>query len=90
MTQLIPVIVPWFVAGTVLGGLHMATLRWSIGLFTSGRSAWLAFAVQLLRLAVVGGALAAVTLRSGAVPLLAMAAGLLVVRTIMVRLAARA
>ena len=72
-------------AGIAIGALHFLSLRWSVRLFIEGRAAR-SLAIQGLRLAVLGGALAAVAVWFGALPLLAATAGLLLARTAVLRL----
>jgi F1F0 ATPase subunit 2 len=69
--------------GLAAGAIHFATLRWNVRLLISGTPAK-AIALQLLRLAgvaVLFGALA----KLGAWPLLCGAAGLLLVRGVILR-----
>jgi hypothetical protein len=77
----------WLAAGIVIGALHFLSLRWSVRLFIEGRAAR-SLAIQGLRLTALGGALAAVAVWFGALPLLAATAGLLLARTAVLRLGA--
>jgi F1F0 ATPase subunit 2 len=70
-------------AGAALGLAHFASLAWNTRLYVSGGAAR-AFAVQLLRLAVLAAALAGLA-RLGAPPLLAGALGLLLARRLVLR-----
>ncbi len=77
----------WLAAGSMLGGAHFLSLRWSVRLFLAGRAAW-SLALQGLRLALLAGAFAAVAVWFGALPLLAVTGGLLLARTAVLRLGA--
>lgn len=70
----------WFLAGTLLGLLHFAFLRWNVRCLLSGRPLF-SLGLQLLRFALTGGALALVAKLFGAMPLLAGTLGLLAART---------
>jgi F1F0 ATPase subunit 2 len=75
----------WLVFGALIGAIYFLTLRWSVRLLTLGRSPLLALVVQLGRFGAMAAMLAAVTMRFGAVPLLAATIGILVARTAVVR-----
>ena len=79
----------WFVAGALVGGLYWLTLRWSVALLASGRSVALAIAVQVVRFAALGAALAAVAIGYGWPALLLSASGLVLSRAAVLRLAGR-
>ncbi len=70
----------WFVAGTMLGLLHFVCLQWNVRCLLGGRPLF-SLALQLLRFALTGGALALVTKLFGAMPLLAGTFGLMAART---------
>lgn len=75
-----------FSAGIVLGVLHFASLRALIRCFLEARRRWWVGVAQVLRVACVG-AVFMVIAQSGALPLLAAFAGLLVARSVIVRCA---
>ncbi len=75
----------WFVLGALIGALHFLTLRWNARLFASGQSLRLALGTQLVRFALVAGALAVIAIHFGALPLLIAAAGILAARTAVVQ-----
>jgi F1F0 ATPase subunit 2 len=70
----------WFVAGALLGLLHFASLRWNVRCLLSGQPLF-SLGFQLLRFAMTGAALVLAARSFGAMPLLAVAAGLMVART---------
>jgi len=77
-----------FVAlGFAAGTLFFALLRWNASLYMRGGGLALGVAIQVVRLAAVGGLLALVALH-GAVPLLLTTLGLLIARPIVLRLLA--
>ena len=76
----------WLVAGALIGAFQFLTLRLNVRMFTKGDSLLLALALQLARFAVVAAALTAVAIFYGALPLLVATAGILVMRTAVVRL----
>lgn len=67
-------------AGVAVGFIHFRTLRRTADAFVGGRAAR-ALALQLVRLALIGGFLFAAA-RAGALPLLAAAAGVLAGRAL--------
>lgn len=69
----------WFAAGSLLGLLHYASLRWNVRFLLSGRP-FSSLALQLLRFAATGGVLVLVTRLFGAMPLLAGTFGLMAAR----------
>ncbi|MBS0517395.1 MAG: ATP synthase subunit I [Proteobacteria bacterium] len=71
----------WVLAGLAAGGLYFASLQWNVRWFVAGKSLPMAFAVQMLRLGAMAAVLAVVAIQRGAVPLLAMACGILAART---------
>ena len=72
------------VAGLVLGVAHFATLRKVTDLYLGGTAPGRALALQLARLAVLGGFLTVLAL-TGAAPLLAGVVGVLIGRAIVLR-----
>lgn len=79
----------WFVAGVLVGGLYWLTLRWSVALLAAGRSIALAIAVQVVRFAVLGAALAVVAIGYGWPALLLSASGLVLARAAVLRIYGR-
>jgi F1F0 ATPase subunit 2 len=76
-------------AGALIGAFHFLTLRWNVRMLATGQSLPLALALQLVRLAVIAGALAVIAVHFGALPLLVAAAGVLAARTVIVRIGVR-
>lgn len=75
----------WLAAGVAAGALYFLTLRWNVRMFVVGRSPVLALALQLARLAAIGGVLAVIAVQFGALPLLIATAGILAARTVFLR-----
>ncbi len=73
-----------FALGLALGLVHFLSLRTVTALYLDGGSTLRALALQLIRLALLGGGLVALALL-GALPLLTGAAGVLVARQIVLR-----
>jgi hypothetical protein len=73
----------WLCGGALIGAAYFATLRFNVGLFAFGRAPVLALGLQAGRFLLLVGLLAAVAEGGGALPLLSVAAGILVVRTFM-------
>jgi F1F0 ATPase subunit 2 len=71
--------VGWFVAGSLLGLLHFASLQWNVRCLLSGQLLC-SVGLQMLRFAVTGGALVLAAKLFGAMPLLAGTFGLLAAR----------
>jgi F1F0 ATPase subunit 2 len=71
----------WVAVGALIGALHCLTLRWNVRLLAVGRSLLLALGTQLVRFAIVGGALAVIASQFGALSLIVATAGILVART---------
>jgi N-ATPase, AtpR subunit len=78
----------WLGGGALIGAMHLLMLRWNVRMLVLGRPPLRAMALQFGRFALVGGALAAIAGRFGAVPLMLAAAGILAARTAAVRLGA--
>lgn len=76
--------------GALIGALHLRTLQWNVTLFVRGGTPLLPMALQLGRMAILAGALAVIAGRFGAFPLLMTAAGILIVRTVALRIGERA
>lgn len=83
-TTLVPGLL-WFVLGLLAGTAYWRALRWSAGMLVGGRSVALPIALQLLRLAAVGTALAVVATRWGWPALLLFTGGLMLARVVVVR-----
>ncbi|WP_158258684.1 N-ATPase subunit AtpR [Rhodopila globiformis] len=81
--------VAWLAAGLAAGTLHFALLRWNAALYGRAGGIGGAVALQLLRLAVLGGVLAVIA-TYGALPLLLAALGVVAARPVVVRLMAPA
>jgi F1F0 ATPase subunit 2 len=79
----------WLAAGALIGAIYFWALQWNARLFAAGPRLPAAFALQLARFAVLGGALALVAVRFGALPLLVATAGLLLARTAVIRMGTR-
>ena len=76
----------WLGAGALIGTFHFLTLGWNVRMLTLGRAPLFAMALQLGRFALLGGVLAAIASRFGALPLLLATVGILAARTAAVRL----
>ena len=76
-------VLPWFVAGLVLGAAYLFLIGRSVAAISDGR-AWRAAGPLVLRLAIVTAALL-VAARHGAFPPLLMLCGFVVMRTIALR-----
>jgi len=79
----------WLAFGALIGAFHFLTLRSNVRMLVAGRSLPLVLATQLGRLALVGGALAVIAGHFGAPALVVAAAGILVARMAVIRLAER-
>ena len=79
----------WLAAGLAIGALYYLSLRWNVRMFTDGRSLFPALAIQLGRFAAVGIVLALIVHRFGAFPLLVTTAGILLARSVIIRLGAQ-
>jgi F1F0 ATPase subunit 2 len=79
----------FFAAGLAAGTLHFALLRWNASLYGRSRHIAGAAALQVLRLAVLGMVLALIA-RHGALPLLLAALGVLIARSLVMRMMAPA
>lgn len=75
----------WLAAGALIGAFHFLTLRWNVRMFAVGQSLSLALVTQLVRFALIAGVLAIIASRFGALPLLVATAGILAIRTAVVR-----
>ncbi len=76
----------WLVTGMLVGAFHFLTLRWCATKFVAAPPPLLPLGLQLIRFALIAAALAAITKAFGALPLLTVTAGILIMRTIIVRL----
>ncbi len=74
-------------AGVALGLLHFSTLRANTGLYLSGDRIWLAIALHAFRIVATGGAFVLAVEFGGASAVLALFAGFLLARQMMVRTA---
>ncbi len=79
----------WLPVGMALGAFQFMTLRWVVGMLAAGRSTLMPFGTQLARLVLIAAALAVITRLLGTLPLLGTTAGILIVRTAMLRGGAR-
>ncbi len=75
----------WLAAGMLIGAGYFLTLRRNVGMFAAGRSLLLPLGFQLARFVLLAAALAAIARSSGALPVLAATAGVLVARTAVIR-----
>ena len=75
----------WLTVGALIGASHFLALRWNVRMLAVGRSLPLALATQLVRFALLAGVLTIIAGHFGAFPLLAAAAGILAVRTTVLR-----
>jgi F1F0 ATPase subunit 2 len=80
---------PWLAIGTLIGAFHFLILRRSVQMLATGSPVLLAFALQLIRFAVMAAALGVITRHYGAVALLVATLGVLASRTAAVRIGAR-
>ena len=76
----------WLAIGVVIGVFHFLSLRRSVRMLATGSAVPLVLALQLMRLAVLAGALGVVTRHYGVLPLLAATLGILASRTAVLRL----
>lgn len=84
VSDLLQATMPWMLLGAAVGLAHLASLRWTLALFTArGALAW-ALLLQGARLALVAGALAFAAF-AGATALLTTAGALMLVRMILLR-----
>lgn len=70
-------------AGTGLGFIYFNAIRWNASLLVQGRRTGMAIALIIIRLVLLGGVLT-VASREGAMPLLALAAGVFIARPMVV------
>jgi F1F0 ATPase subunit 2 len=75
----------WLIVGTLIGGIHFLTLRWTADAVAHGRSIAAVLAVQLVRLLLVGVAMVIIVQSFGALALVSAAAGILAARSIVLR-----
>ena len=75
----------WLTAGMVIGAFHFLSLLWNIRMLATGRSLLPVMAIQVARFAVIGIVLAFIAAYFGALPLLAVTAGILAARTVVTR-----
>ena len=78
----------WLVSGMLVGAFHFLTLRWTVRMFAAGPPLLLPLGIQLIRFVLIAAVLAAITLSFGALALLMATTGILIMRTIIVRLEA--
>jgi F1F0 ATPase subunit 2 len=74
----------YFAVGLLAGALHFRLLRWNATLYVRAGGAATAMLVQILRLGVLAGGLAAAAMQ-GAMPLLLAALGVVIARPIVTR-----
>jgi N-ATPase, AtpR subunit len=75
-----------FGAGALIGTSHFLTLRWSVRMLALGGAPLPAMGLQLVRFAVLSVILALIARGFGAMPLVAVAAGILVARAAVLRM----
>jgi F1F0 ATPase subunit 2 len=78
----------WLAAGMAIGAMHFLGLRWNVRMLTDGRSPLPALALQLGRFAAIGIVLAVIAYAFGALPLLVATVGILLARSVIIRLGA--
>jgi hypothetical protein len=78
----------WLVAGMMIGGFHFLTLRWNVRVLAAGGSLLPAVTIQFGRFAAVAIILAVIAGYSGALALLATAAGIVTARSLIIRFGA--
>jgi F1F0 ATPase subunit 2 len=76
----------WLVAGMLVGAFHFLTLRWCVTKFVAAPPLLLPLGLQLMRFALIAAVLAAITTAFGALPLLTVTAGIVIMRTIIMPL----
>jgi F1F0 ATPase subunit 2 len=76
----------WLGVGAAIGAFHFLSLRWNVRNLEVGRSILTAFAIQIVRFALVAVALGVIARYLGALPLLIATAGILAARPAIVRL----
>jgi F1F0 ATPase subunit 2 len=79
----------WLAVGAVIGAFHFLTLLRGAQMLAGGSPVLLALALQLIRLAILAGALGMITRHYGAAALLAATLGVLASRAAVLRLGAR-
>jgi F1F0 ATPase subunit 2 len=78
----------WLAFGLLVGAFYFLTLRWTVRMFAAARPLLLLLGLQLIRFGLIAAILAAITWSFGALPLLMATMGILIMRTIIVRLGA--
>jgi F1F0 ATPase subunit 2 len=78
----------WLTFGLLVGACYFLTLRWTVRMFAAARPLLLPLGLQLIRFGLIAAMLAAITWCFGALPLLMATTGILIMRTIIVRLGA--
>jgi len=76
----------WLGSGMLVGTFHFLTLRWTVKTFVAARSLLLALGLQLTRFVLMVALLATVVNFLGALPLVMATMGILIMRTIIIRL----
>jgi F1F0 ATPase subunit 2 len=79
----------WLAAGVFIGWLYFLSLWWNVRRIADAESPRVASAIQLVRFGLVGGAFAMVAALFGAMPLMAMTAGLMVARAFIIHAGAQ-
>lgn len=79
----------WLTSGALIGTFHFLSLRWNVRMFAAAHPLLLPFGIQLVRFVLITAVLAAITRSFGAVPLIIVTAGILAMRTAIVRLGVR-
>ena len=78
----------WLIAGLMIGAVHFLSLRWNVRMLAGGRSLLPALAIQIARFAIIGVILAVIAHAFGALPLIAATGGILLARSLIIRLGA--
>jgi len=76
----------WLGYGMLVGAFHFLTLRWTVKMLAAARPVLLPLGLQLIRFVLMAALLVTIANFLGALPLLMATMGILIMRTIIVRL----
>ena len=76
----------WLSSGMLAGAFHFLTLRWTVKMLAAARPVLLPLGLQLIRFVLMAALLVTIANFLGALPLLMATMGILIMRTIIVRL----
>jgi len=76
----------WLCSGMLVGAFHFLMLRWTVQMFAVARPLLLPLGLQFIRFVLMAALLATIANFLGALPLLVATMGMLIARTIIVRL----